>query len=80
MAAQPEIKLLLAVEEASDDEGWATASEVAYQYDGREVATGQWAKKLWAHEEMGLLENRPMPASRFSWGLTEAGMELLYAD
>ena len=69
----PDLTLLAAVEEASNDDGWAFASDVRFEYDGVSSAAGIWARRLWDHEALGLLESRPISPTQFVWGLTEAG-------
>jgi DNA-binding PadR family transcriptional regulator len=69
-------RILEAVEDAGGHGGWTTASAIAYEYDGRGVASGTWARNLWRLESAGLLETKVV-GGRNLWCLTAAGEERL---
>lgn len=74
----PDRVLLSAVENAADEEGWASADEVRFQIDGK-MGRGRWARTLYDHEDAGYLERRVSHGGYF-WGLTESGCEEIYSD
>lgn len=53
----PDLRLLVAVTDATMVTGWATASEIRAALDGLS-GRGQWARTLHAHTEAGFLERR----------------------